>query len=112
MTAPLRHPLLPGELACARPGCGHGYTWHDGWCEASVGFAGLPTGACDCPAFAWLPVVADPSWSAVMDADDRAGRNLDNAGDGTVDGPGECTCTVLPAPHTDDQCAARLWETR
>jgi hypothetical protein len=36
--------------------------------------------------------------------------NLDNVGDGTVDGPGTCTCPVLPGEHNDDQCAAALWE--
>ena len=35
--------------------------------------------------------------------------NLDNVSGGEIDGPGICTCPVLPAGHTDDDCAAETW---
>jgi hypothetical protein len=49
------------------------------------------------------------AYDPVFDAAVMAGPIVDNAGDGSVDRPGECTCRSLPAGHDDAECADATW---
>lgn len=54
---------------------------------------------------------------ATFDSDMRAWLatglpNLDNAGDGTVDGPGSCTCPLIAGEHLENECGALTWSDR
>ncbi|WP_157936903.1 hypothetical protein [Geodermatophilus chilensis] len=35
---------------------------------------------------------------------------LDNPSDGTPDGPGTCTCRLIPGEHPENECGALSWK--